>query len=509
MHLKGTGEVGIGTTTPGDKVDLYCGAIADNVYSGIRISDGAWNANSHPSITFFNSNASGNFASGRISTEIGIAGQKSRLFFQVADASKAIQERMTINYDGNVGIGTSTPSSLLHLRTTGPAILTLEADTDDITETDNARIILKQDTGAVVGRIGYRSGANALEIINENADSLILGTSNADRITILPDGKVGIGTTSPSSLLDVNGNIETTTVNGFTIAHNTHASTTSDNYAFNQSLQTTNSPTFAGLSLNGDINFSAITQGTTTPVISNVIKWSGPSDFGSIYYETYDSTNGRLVIETADDGDGDCFVVRNNYYASGKLDVLTVNRTYIKSMASFYIGSTEVIDINAKIDWARLKNIPASSTSVAGIVQLIDSTASTSTTQAPTANALKVVRDVAYAALPASGGTMTGNLIMNNYSITNVDNIIIGDPGSNEGIWWAGGNIWKIYESPDDLSNAAGNLQFVQNTTRRMTVKTDGSVDVPGRVTTPEVGLGKFSIEYNSADDCLDFVYTP
>ena len=56
----------------------------------------------------------------------------------------------------------------------------------------------------------------------------------------------------------------------------------------------------------------------------------------------------------------------------------------------------------------------------------------------------------------------------------------INDPGANEGISWKGGNLWKIYESPDALTNAAGNLQIVQNTTRRLTIGTDGKVTALG-----------------------------
>ena len=58
--------------------------------------------------------------------------------------------------------------------------------------------------------------------------------------------------------------------------------------------------------------------------------------------------------------------------------------------------------------------------------------------------------------------------------------ISINDPGQNEGITWSGGNIWRIFESPDVFANSSGNLQFVQNTTRRLTIGTDGKVTALG-----------------------------
>jgi hypothetical protein len=52
--------------------------------------------------------------------------------------------------------------------------------------------------------------------------------------------------------------------------------------------------------------------------------------------------------------------------------------------------------------------IVAGTTSVVGVVQLTDSTSSTSTTTAATPNAVKSAYDLANAALPKTGGTMTG-----------------------------------------------------------------------------------------------------
>jgi hypothetical protein len=54
--------------------------------------------------------------------------------------------------------------------------------------------------------------------------------------------------------------------------------------------------------------------------------------------------------------------------------------------------------------------IVAASTSSAGVVQLTDSTASTSTATAATPNSVKAAYDLANAALPKSGGTVTGAL---------------------------------------------------------------------------------------------------
>jgi hypothetical protein len=86
--------------------------------------------------------------------------------------------------------GNSILGGNLTLQSTGSVTLTLEADTDNVTETDNPKIVFKQDGSAVVGRIGYASGENILEFINEYPDSLILGTSNSTDLTINGSGNV-------------------------------------------------------------------------------------------------------------------------------------------------------------------------------------------------------------------------------------------------------------------------------------------------------------------------------
>jgi hypothetical protein len=64
---------------------------------------------------------------------------------------------------------------------------------------------------------------------------------------------------------------------------------------------------------------------------------------------------------------------------------------------------------------------------------------------------------------------------MVNNNITNVNHLTFNDSGANEGLQWLGGSDWRIFESPDSLTNAAGNLQFTTGGTRRMTLSTGGS----------------------------------
>jgi hypothetical protein len=84
-----------------------------------------------------------------------------------------------------------------------------------------------------------------------------------------------------------------------------------------------------------------------------------------------------------------------------------------------------------------------------------------------------------------NGTSQMGNITMNNGNLNNVNHITINDPGAGEGIQWLGGNDWRIYESPDAMTNAAGNLQFTQGTTFRFRIDTAGNTYSSGSSRAP------------------------
>ena len=98
-----------------------------------------------------------------------------------------------------------------------------------------------------------------------------------------------------------------------------------------------------------------------------------------------------------------------------------------------------------------------------------------------------------YAIIDSGGGTMSGQLTasgginMSNTNITNVNHITINDAGYGEGVQWSN---WMIYDSPDDLSNQAGNFQIssVADPTIRVTVDPSGNL-YPSRDRLHALGL--------------------
>lgn len=116
------------------------------------------------------------------------------------------EERMWIRENGNIGIGDNNPSTLLHV--SNGSIITTPAPNTLLTVESNTYTALSLIAGTETGLMFGNSTSNARGKITYNpvTDNMSFFTANANRMTI--DGlKVGIGTTTPNTTLDVNGDL--------------------------------------------------------------------------------------------------------------------------------------------------------------------------------------------------------------------------------------------------------------------------------------------------------------
>ena len=168
VQIDTTGNVGIGSASPEKNL-----SIGSAQAEGIQFNYDATNNYRNQILNYWNSNTD------------------SRMDFNIARTSGQTPETiMSIGYGGKVGIGTTSPASLLSVQGDGFGIR--------IDGTANtSRGLLLRSTGTAEGQI--QTDGN-MHFIQEDAGKYMrFSTANTERMRINTTGDVGIGTDNPAS----------------------------------------------------------------------------------------------------------------------------------------------------------------------------------------------------------------------------------------------------------------------------------------------------------------------
>jgi hypothetical protein len=187
----GTGNVGIGTSSPS-----YPFHVTGNGDTVAAVTGGA------SSIAALNLGNSTNLADGGIRYD----NSADALIFRASNA-----EKMRIDSTGKIGIGIASPDGKLHVLSGSAGTVTAATDANELVleATSNVGMTLLGGNSSIA-RIRFGdadSNARGNIFYNHSNDSLGIQTAASTAMTIDSSQNVGIGTSSPTQKLDVNGNI--------------------------------------------------------------------------------------------------------------------------------------------------------------------------------------------------------------------------------------------------------------------------------------------------------------
>jgi len=230
-------------------------------------------------------NSSATFGGNIIGEDIKASGSGG-LTLQTDEGTK----RLVITDAGNVGIGTTSPAEMLHV--TGD----IRVDTD----------LILQPT-----KILYLDGGNDTYINEVAANEIGFNTAGAERVRIDSSGRVGVGTTSPDSPLEIDGGSSANTV--------LHLTSTTANTFLKISDSNTNEGNFIGCTTD-DLTFftrnSEKMRVTSTGAIG--LGTTPPTDTHTGWTQLFIGQKGSVISENATGVHGldGTFVTDNMYVDS-------------------------------------------------------------------------------------------------------------------------------------------------------------------------------------------------
>jgi hypothetical protein len=191
MNVGADGNVGIGTSSPQGGLHVQRGVSSGE--SKFYFQNGTTGASGSTTIGLYPNNV---VTRGAEIQALSTTPNITDLIFKTNSASAAPTERMRILSSGNVGIGTTSPTYPLTIKNTSASF---------------AGLALISSASGFLTSFLYEGTANDGELHLKDGSNTTQTKIDSNGVTYFNGGDVGIGTTAPSSELEVNGTIHSTT----------------------------------------------------------------------------------------------------------------------------------------------------------------------------------------------------------------------------------------------------------------------------------------------------------
>ncbi|MBY0314500.1 MAG: tail fiber domain-containing protein [Bdellovibrionales bacterium] len=269
MRIGPTSNVGIGTTNPSARLEV----VGSTLVSGVSTAAGfVPTVDAFPSSGLGARGAEGVVIVGRPGSTSEFSLWRPGLASQVLSVPSGTNN---VSFDGNIGIGTASPQGNLHIQGVGGGgISTLRVEDPNTAAGGFAQILLR-DRGPAsaddeIWSLRAKDNSHFGIGVLDNAE-----VTYAERLTILRNGNVGIGSLTPNALLDVAGTIRALEICDETGANCKDVSTgwASGGVSSSRNINTnTGSGLTGGGDLSADRSLAINTDNTTLEIATNTLR---------------------------------------------------------------------------------------------------------------------------------------------------------------------------------------------------------------------------------------------